>query len=214
MKILIVDDHQLYLEGISAILNNLFIESTLFKANRITDAFDILSQHSDIDIILLDIRMPNGGAPEVQKKLHDENHAIPVLIISASENSADVQMSLNRGALGYLPKSSTSEELKCAIEMVLGGNEYLPKSWHQSLRATKNIISREGDENISISPRLYEVLQLIEKGLTSPEIAKLLQLSEHTIKGYIKELFSRFEVHNRTELIQTARQLHFFSLST
>lgn len=212
INILIIDDHQLYLEGMKAVINKLFPLSSVFSASTISDGFDILEQHTDIDIILLDVRMPNGGAPAVLQTLQEKNHAIPVLIISASENSADLKMALSYGALGYLPKSSTSEALKEAVETVLEGNEYLPSSWHSSLNMPKNITSYEGEEKISISPRLYEVLQLIEKGLTSPEISNLLKLSEHTVKSYIRELFSRFDVHNRTELIQTARQLHFFSM--
>ncbi len=212
INILIIDDHQLYLEGMKAVINKLFPLSSVFSASTISDAFDILEQYTDIDIILLDVRMPNGGAPAVLQTLQEKNHAIPVLIISASENSADLKMALSYGALGYLPKSSTSEALKEAVETVLEGNEYLTSSWHSSLNMPRNITSYEGEEKISISPRLYEVLQLIEKGLTSPEISSLLKLSEHTVKSYIRELFSRFDVHNRTELIQTARQLHFFSM--
>jgi len=212
MNILIIDDHQLYLEGMKAVINKLFPVSRVFSASIISDAFDILVDHTDIDIILLDVRMPNGGAQAVLQKLQEQSYAIPVLIISASENSADLKMALSYGALGYLPKSSTSEALKEAVETVLEGNEYLPSSWNSSLNMQKNITSYLGEEKISISPRLYDVLQLIEKGLTSPEISNLLNLSEHTVKSYIRELFSRFDVHNRTELIQTARQLHFFSM--
>jgi len=212
MKILIIDDHQLYLDGMAAVLSHLFIGSSIFQANNIENAFDMLSQDSDIDIVLLDVRMPDGGAPTVQERLREENYAIPVLIISASENSADVQISLNNGALGYLPKSSASEELKIAIETVLEGNKYLPNSWYETLTTSENITNLSEENKISISPRLYEVLQLVEKGFTTPEISKLLKLSVHTVKGYIQELFLRFNVHNRMELIQTARQLHFFSL--
>jgi len=212
MKILIIDDHQLYLEGMNTVLQYLFVESEIFQANTVDEAFSLISLHVDIDLILLDVRMPDGGAPSVQEKLREKNLAIPVLIISASENSADVHMSLKNGALGYLPKSSSSKELKHAIETVLEGNEYLPHNWNKSFVTSKNITSHNGEEKVSISPRLYDVLQLIEKGLTSREISELLELSEHTVKGYVKDLFSRFSVHNRTELIQTARQLHFFSL--
>jgi DNA-binding NarL/FixJ family response regulator len=212
MNILIIDDHRLYLEGMKAVINKLFPLSRVFSASTISDAFDILDRQTDIDIILLDVRMPDGGAPAVLKTLQEKSYAIPVLIISASENSADVKMALHYGAIGYLPKSSPSESLKEAVEAVLEGNEYLPESWNRSLKTPNNITSHEGAEKISISPRLYEVLQLIDKGLTSSEISELLKLTDHTVKSYIRDLFSRFDVHNRTELIQTARQLHFFSM--
>ena len=212
MKILLIDDHQLYLEGIRVILSQFFPDSELLLANKVQQAFDCVKSQNDIDIILLDLRMPDGGAPAVFQELQNNNLAIPVLVVSASENSADVKMATNLGALGYLPKSSSPKELKLAIDTILQGQEYLPDGWYDSLNNSKNITVNDGSEKISISPRLYDVLQLIEKGYTSPEISNVLDLSEHTIKGYIKELFSRFNVHSRTELIQTARQLNFFSL--
>jgi len=212
MKMLLIDDHRLYLEGIRAILDQLFPLSHIIATNKVKNALDEIKQHDDIDIILLDLRMPDGGAPAVFNWLQEQNVAIPVLVVSASENSVDVKMATNLGALGYLPKSSSSATLKLAIETILMGKEFLPDGWHDSLNHSKNITSKDGGETISISPRLYEVLQLIEKGCSTLEISNFLDLSEHTVKGYIKELFSRFEVHSRTELIQSARQLHFFSL--
>jgi len=212
MKVLIIDDHYLYLEGVRAILSTLFPGSCSLSAHKIDDAFDLLVLHDDVDIILLDVCMPNGGAPAVLKRLQQHGYAIPVLVVSASENSADVKMAINLGALGYLPKSSTPSELKKAIEHILQGNEYLPDGWHDTLINSSNITVNDGGEKISISPRLYEVLQLIDKGYTAPEISDLLGLSKHTVKDYIKDLFLRFDVHNRTELIQTAHQLHFFNL--
>jgi len=213
MKILIIDDHNLYLEGVRAVLSQLFPNCQLFLANTINDAFSLLTANNDIDIILLDLRMPNGGAPTLLSELKKKRFAIPILIVSASENSADIQMVIKLGVSGYLPKTSTSTELKLAIDTILDGEEYLPEGWGDFLTKTQKVTSQNGLQQISVSPRLNEVLQLIEKGCTTAEIGNLMTLSEHTVKGYVKELFSRFDVHNRTELIQIARQLHFFSLS-
>jgi len=212
MKILCIDDHQLYLEGLSAVLTQIFPHSQILTKNNIQSAIETTQINDELDIILLDLRMPHGGAPAFMEAMTQKSIAIPVLIVSASENSADVKMAIKLGASGYLPKSATGSDLLAAIETILLGNEYLPNDWQETLINSKNISTMDGDNKISLSPRLCDVLQLIEKGFTTSEISHLLSLSEHTIKSYIKELFLRFDVHSRTELVQTARQLHFFSL--
>jgi len=213
MKILFIDDHKLYLEGMRAVLTQLFPTSQVLTRDNVPGAIELIKIEKDIEIILLDLRMPNGGAPAFMKNLNTIKLAIPVLIVSASENSADVKTAFSLGSSGYLPKSATSNDLLLAIETILQGDEYLPNGWQDILNNSKSTTINNGGIKISLSPRLLEVLQFIEKGLTTPEISHLLNLSEHTVKGYVKDLFSRFDVHNRTELIQTARHLHLFSIS-
>ena len=212
MKLLLIDDHKLYLEGVRAVLEQLLPECQIFTSDNIQDAIEIIKSEKDIEIILLDLRMPMGGAPAFMNGMKEISLAIPVLIVSASENSADVKMAISLGVSGYLPKSATGTDLLLAIETILQGDEYLPDGWLEFLMNSKNVSVNDGDIKISLSPRLFDILQLIEKGFTTSEIGHLLELSEHTVKSYVKDLFSRFDVHSRTELVQTARQLHFFSM--
>jgi DNA-binding NarL/FixJ family response regulator len=118
---------------------------------------------------------------------------------------------MNKGAAGYLPKTTSPSELIDAINTVLAGDIYLPPKWRARLNGnTSPIIVDDGEREISLPPRLHDVLQLIEKGYATKEIAKLLNLSENTIYGYVKELFNKFSVSSRTELIQMAKQLNLF----
>ncbi len=211
MKILIIDDHTLYLEGIRAVLNQYLPSADIITTTAIIDVKNLITLHQDIDLILLDLRMPNGGAPAIFSELREKKVPIPIIIVSASESSTDVQLVMEKGAAGYLPKTTSPSELINAIETVLAGNIYLPAKW-QSRLAGKNppIVVDDGQKEISLPPRLHDVLQLIEKGYSTKEIGNFLNLSENTIYGYVKDLFSKFNVSSRTELIQTAKQLNLF----
>ncbi len=211
LKILIIDDHTLYLEGIRAVLNQYIPSADIITSSCINDVTALITLHIDIDLILLDLRMPNGGAPAVLAELRDKKALIPVIIVSASESSTDVQLVMEQGAAGYLPKTTSPAELVNAIEYVLAGNIYLPPKWQARLKgANSPIIVDDGQKEITLPTRLHDVLQLIEKGYTTKEIGKFLKLSENTVYGYVKDLFSKFNVSSRTELIQIAKQLNVF----
>jgi len=211
MKLLIIDDHALYIEGVRAVLNRYLPSTDILISTDVNDVKSLISLHPDLDLILLDLRMPNGGAPAVLLEIRKSKTPIPVLIVSASESSTDVQLVMNKGAAGYLPKTTSPSELINAIKAVTAGDIYLPAKW-QSRLAGKNppIVVDDGNKEIILTARLHDVLQLIEKGFSTKEICGFLNLSENTVYGYVKDLFSKFSVSSRTELIQTAKQLNLF----
>ena len=214
MKLLIIDDHALYVEGVKTILNTSLSDVEVITLDRVDEVLSLLQQHKDIDLILLDLRMPNGGGLTVLSLLKQQQLPIPTLVVSASEHFTDVQTVLNKGAMGYLPKTSDANELIFAINTLLSGETYLPPKWRKRMESnSQNIIIDTGDHEISLSPRQYEVLQLIEKGYTSKEISAVLNLSQHTISDHVKSLFIRVGVNSRTELVQVAKQLSLFSFS-
>lgn len=210
MKVLIIDDHILFLEGLKTLLKQHFSEAHILVSHSVNDANELIKEHHDLDIVLMDLRMPNGGAPQMLSDLKKSQSLVPTLVISASESSPDVQLVMTCGAGGYIPKTSTASELVSAINTVLSGNIFLPEKWHQRLIQQNNLVVDDGGNEISISARLQDVLMLIEKGYPTKEISKLLSISEHTVYGYVKELFRKFEVNNRTELVQSAKSLNLF----
>jgi DNA-binding NarL/FixJ family response regulator len=214
MKLLIIDDHTLYVEGVKSILKNAFPNAELLTLDTVNNAHDTLSNNKDIDLILLDLRMPNGGGLTILSLLKQKQLPIPVLVVSASEHFTDVKNVLENGAFGYLPKTASADELIKAIKTLLEGDTYVPQKWENRLsNNSQKIVIDNGEKEISLSPRQYEVLQLIEKGYTSKEISAVLNLSQHTINDHVKSLFIRVGVNSRTELVQVAKQLSLFSFS-
>jgi DNA-binding NarL/FixJ family response regulator len=214
MKLLIIDDHTLYVEGVKSILKNAFPNAELLTLDSVNNALETLSQNKDIDLILLDLRMPNGGGLSILSLLKQKKLPIPALVVSASEHFTDVKTVLENGAFGYLPKTASADEFITAIKTLLEGDTYVPNKWKNRLsNNSQNIVIDIGEKEISLSPRQYEVLQLIEKGYTSKEISAMLNLSLHTINDHVKSLFIRVGVNSRTELVQVAKQLSLFSFS-
>jgi DNA-binding NarL/FixJ family response regulator len=210
MKFLVIDDHRLYLEGIKAVLAQHLPDVMIMTSNS-TDIKSFITMHPDISLILLDLRMPDGGAPYILSELNEHKIPIPVLIVSASENSTDVQLVIDNGAAGYIPKTSSPSELIHAIRSVLAGELYLPDKWHDRIFGnSSHIFVNEAQQEILLSTRLRDVLQLIEKGYSTKEIGRLLTLSENTVYGYVKDLFAKFQVNSRTELVQAAKSLNVF----
>ena len=211
INILIIDDHTLYLEGIKALLSQCQPSWVVTTSKNIRNQ---RQEYEGIDIILLDLRMPHGGASSVLNFLKANQIPIPVLIVSASEHSSDIQQMLSMGALGYIPKTSEIEELSTAIKSILAGDIYLPAHWAEHFSSSPETITlKNGSEYIQLSPRLYEVLQLVDKGYSNKEISTLLGLSIHTVNGYVKNLFQRISVNSRTELIHTAKSLNLFQFN-
>lgn len=194
LKLLVVEDHPIYMEGLSFILNQLAVSVEIQCVKNIHTAKEALLVQRDFDLVLLDLGLPDQGGLSLLSFIKSENIFIPVSILSASENSSDVDMSLSSGACGFISKSSNSKEILGAIRKILAGNTYLPKFY------TRHPI-------LSLTPRQKEVLQLLADGLPNKKICQHLNLSDHTVKSHLKSLFALFEVHNRTECARKALEL-------
>jgi DNA-binding NarL/FixJ family response regulator len=200
LKLLVVEDHPVYLEGLSYILKKLGAHLALTSVNSTSDAIQLLKNNTDFDLVLLDLSLPDGGGLSVLRFLSLKKIFIPAVILSASEESKDVQRSLNAGACGFISKASDSNEIIRAIDTILNGEHYWPDFYLDSS-------STETSNAPSLTPRQLEVLALVAEGLPNKRICQLLNVSEHTVKSYMKYLFSELNVHNRTECARVAIEL-------
>ena len=200
LKLLVVEDHPVYLEGLSYILRKLGDDLSLTSVNSAQEAIEKLDKSPDFDLVLLDLSLPDGGGLSVLRYLSLKKIFIPAVILSASEESKDVHRSLVAGASGFISKASSSEIIIGAIDKVLNGEHYWPEFYSPP---SKNDDLRQP----SLTPRQIEVLKLVADGLPNKRICQLLNVSEHTVKSYMKSLFSELNVHNRTECARVAIEL-------
>tara|TARA_R110001592_G_scaffold66617_3_gene204610 strand:+ start:1770 stop:2423 length:654 start_codon:yes stop_codon:yes gene_type:complete len=200
LKLLVVEDHPVYLEGLSYILRKLGDPLSLTSVNSTADAIDLLEKNPDFDLVLLDLSLPDGGGLSVLRYLSIKKIFIPAVILSASEESKDVHRSLLAGASGFISKASRSEDIILAINKILKGEYFWPEFYSPPL-------SSESMNTPSFTPRQLEVLKLVAEGLPNKRICQLLNVSEHTVKSYMKCLFSELKVHNRTECARVAIEL-------
>jgi DNA-binding NarL/FixJ family response regulator len=197
-RVLVVEDHPIYLEGLSITLSALHPDTNLICVASATAAQDYLRQDSQLDLIILDLGIPEGGGLSVLQFLCTQQLFIPAVVLSASEEHCDVQRSMRAGASGFISKSSSSQEILSAVRLVLGGEQTLPAFYQEQAS------QEQDDEFPLLTPRQQEVLQLVCEGLPNKRICLQLGLSEHTVKTHMKALFGLLKVHNRTECMRVA----------
>ncbi|MGQ7957163.1 response regulator [Pseudomonas sp. SP16.1] len=188
LRLLLVDDHRIFLDGLSLALAPLAENLQIHTAHSAAQAEQCLRQHA-YDLILLDLRLPDKPGLELLRRWLERGESTPVAVLSASDSALDAQAVLAAGALGFIPKSADGAALRQAVARVLLG-ETLPAPASAS----------------PLTPRQLEILQLLAEGLPNKAISRQLGLAEDTVKTHLKTLFETFAVHTRTACVSAARQ--------
>ncbi len=216
MKFLVADDHAVFRVGLVYLLQKLDPEAKISEANDYAEALEIAEREPDLDLILVDLLMPGIDGFNGVSSLRDKAHAAPIIVVSARENPADVQASLGHGAMGYLPKSSSSDVMMNAIRLVLSGGMYLPPvllgqqeggngagSMESSLSQPR--LSDQVARNLTRRQR--DVMRLLALGRSNKAIAQELELAEGTVKVHVSAIFKALNVTNRTEAVIVAGKI-------
>jgi len=210
-KILVIDDHPFFLEGMKLGLESL--NEACFEVETRSSSVEALSwlKHvRDYDLILCDLNLPEMNGLLFIKTLIKRDIWVRIAIISASENPSDITSALSAGAAGFINKSVDRNELTRALTSMLGGEQYLPSSY---LKLTElNRGKKLGDTQmvgseaakLGITVRQYEVLTLLSKGLSNKDIADRLSVKQATIKSHLQVLFQALNVKSRTACVVAA----------
>lgn len=198
IKVLIVDDHPMVLEGMKSMLSQInFVQITGTASN----AFEALEQVKGNlpDIMITDINMPEVSGIELTLRIRNSFPVIRVIAMSTFKERSYISQMIQNGASGYLVKSASKEEIEEALLSVYEGKLYmsLDTGWSAS---DKNEINKIP----VLSSREKEVLLLIADGFTNPQIAEKLFISLHTVDSHRKNLLTKFEVNNTASLIKLA----------
>lgn len=198
-KIIIADDHPLFRQALLATLEVKFRETQWLEAETIEQLERQLSENTDSDLVLLDLNIP--GAHGFNTLIHVRNHfpQIPVVMISAHEDSDTIRKAMEYGAAGFVPKSTPVEMIIYAIQQVLAGEVWLPERFELSS-------SGDGESNIaecvaSLTQQQYKILMMFNQGLLNKQIAYDLHVSEATIKAHATAIFRKLNVRNRTQAV-------------
>ena len=199
MKILLADDHTLFREGLCYVLRDLAEDVSVLEAENFTRALEIAGERADLDLILVDLVMPDMDAFAGLEALKEKRPEVPIVVVSASEDRRQIMRAIDVGASGYLPKSMSSKIVISALRLVLSGGVYLPPSL---LRGPREAGGRGADRSRSpggLTPRQLEVLRLLAEGKSNKEIAAALDISEGTVKLHVTALLKALGASNRTE---------------
>lgn len=207
IRILIADDHQLFREGLCALL------STQPEFNVVGEAAtgeEAIVQANDLqpDVILIDIQMPSLNGIETIRHIRSANPHIRVIVVTVSEENNSIFAAMRAGARGYISKDASQLEIFKIIRAVANGEALFgPKvtEWLMDFfSAPKQAISREPFSELTARER--EVLALIAQGFTNAEIARRLFLSSKTVRNHISNIFGKLQVANRAHAIVRARE--------
>jgi len=208
MKILLADDHDLFRAGLGMVLGELEADTQLLQAASLTDALVCAQAESDLDLALLDLNMPAMNGTTGLQQFRTQFPQVPVVIVSGSDDLADVQAVLNQGASGFIHKSTAPSVMLSALRLVLAGGIYVPPHAmrQETAPAPTAPIARKGWE-ARLTARQLEVLQLLALGKPNKVIARELDLSEGTVKIHLSAIFRVLDVNNRTEAVLAAQHL-------
>ena len=210
MKILIADDHEMFRDGLRHVLDQLGGDLTIVEAADFLQAIAAVEREPDIDIVLMDLSMPGMEWSEGLERLKAMlPEAVPLIVLSASDDRRHVLQAVNLGAAGFIPKTSSSRIMLSALKLVLSGGVYLPPALLESSVGIGAGGSATVDEQAVsfLTPRQREVLTLLGQGKSNKEIARVLELAEGTVKLHVTAILKALNVNNRTRAVVAASQL-------
>jgi DNA-binding NarL/FixJ family response regulator len=217
IKVLLVDDHALFRDGMRYVLQQLAEEVEILDTGNFTEALQLVMANQDIDLALLDLNMPDSnGIPSLQL-FHQRFPYVPLVVVSGSEHREDIENVMNLGAMGYISKMSPSKSMLSALRMVLDGRVYVPPQLLQHAVAqleTGQLLNDKRSQRASkfgLTPRQLQVLQLIGAGMSNKEVSRKLDLAEGTVKIHVAAIYQTLHVNSRLEAVETARRFGFIS---
>jgi len=209
IKIAIVDDHPLVINGISGMLipeEGITISATYLNGKTL---FEGLKKEQP-DVLLLDIQLPGMGGDEIAAEIKKTYPAINILVLTNFDNSLYVNSLLQNGALGYLLKNTDKDTLVSAIKAVAQGQTFIEEKMGEKAEAFKKQLNRKTASKYALTPREKDILKLITQGHSNRDIAKNLFLSTRTVENYRFNLSIKLEAKNTAELIRKAIDLGIY----
>lgn len=203
MKILIVDDHPLFRQGLISILEAVGSEVQCLEAASHEAAHEVLAAHPDLEIILLDLQLPDMDGLSLLSELRVAYPQIPIAVVSAMESRDKVAQSIQLGALGFIPKSTPVHILLPALQLILDGGVYLPPSIMLP-EAKPQPVTEESEElqqlqALGLTSRPLQVMKLMAQGASNKVIAQALNITENTVKVHMSTVFRVLNVSTRSQ---------------
>ncbi len=206
MKLLIADDHALFRDGLCLQLEKTVPQAVILQAANFSQAIKIIENTPDIDLIMIDLDMPDMKWEEGLKEIRRLSPQSRIAIISASEDGRNIKKALEAGISGYISKRSETKVLLSALKLILDGGTYLPPSLLEQSHAAETVGGRRSAGN-SLTPRQSEVLGYVAEGLSNKQIAYKMGVSEATVKLHINALLRAVGATNRTQAVIIAQKI-------
>ena len=225
MKVLLIDDHPLILTALQGVIQGIGTHVSVVGVAGARSAREALAADSGFDLVLLDLRLGDADGFELLVELRNGWPAIPVVVVSASDHSADVIRAIDLGAMGFVPKRASNETLTEALQVVMSGGIYVPSMTMggdiggSAERGAMPNIAAHGQPgglgsmrpnalaSVKLTPRQLDVLGLLLRGQSNKLIARELNLSVETVKDHVAAVLRALNVNSRTQAVLAVSQM-------
>jgi len=205
LRVMVVDDHALFRRGLEMVLTE---EPDIELVGEASDGAEAIKRAEEVvpDVILMDVRMPKRSGIEAAGAIKDLLPHVKILMLTISDDEADLYEAIKAGAAGYLLKEIPIEEVADAIRSVWAGQSRISPSMASKLLSEFAAMSKAANERPQMpTPKLtdreMEVLKLVAQGMNNRDIAKALFISENTVKNHIRNILEKLHLHSRMEAV-------------
>jgi two-component system NarL family response regulator len=205
IRVLIADDHVLFRRGLEMVLQQ---EPDIVVVGEADDGASAVERAAELlpDIVLMDVRMPRRTGIDACTAIKAAAPSAKIVMLTISDEEADLYEAIKAGAMGYLLKEVSVEELAASIRSVHGGQSLISPSMATKLLTEFVSMVKRAEERPQVpTPRLtdreMEVLRLVAKGLNNRDIAKELFISENTVKNHVRNILEKLQLHSRMEAV-------------
>jgi DNA-binding NarL/FixJ family response regulator len=205
LRVLIADDHALFRRGLEMVLDK---EPDIDVVGEAHDGQEAVDRASELmpDVVLMDVRMPKRSGIEATQKIKELLPHVKILVLTNSDEEADLYDSIKAGASGYLLKEISSEEVADSIRSVIEGHSRISPAMASKLLSEFQAMTKKVDDRQPLAPprltdRELQVLRLVATGLGNRDIAQQLFISENTVKNHIRNILEKLQLHSRMEAV-------------
>ena len=208
MKILVVDDHVLIREALRGVLKEVKRDANVLEASSCSQAMQEIAEHPDLDLILLDLNLPDRDGLAVLSDLRKHHATISIVVLSAFHDRETILRVHDLGALGFIPKSAPREVMANALRLIFSGGKYFPP---EALARGETPLAQPGRRvspaDLGLTERQVDVLSLMMQGKSNKAICRVLNLAEPTVKNHVTAILKALGVSNRTEAVIAVAKL-------
>ncbi len=214
MHIMLIEDHPLFRDGVSMILQQLGDDTQIECGESAGDAIELANRDARFDLILLDFHLSGSTGMEALHALQELQPETPVIMLSAEQDGRLMQQAMAAGARGFITKSSSSQIILSAIQLVMSGGQYVPPEMLTALSqpseapAVEAPSAAKSTSRYHLTDRQKDVLKFMLDGQSNKEIARELNMSPSTVKVHVAAILRELNVKNRTQAVNIARAEH------
>jgi DNA-binding NarL/FixJ family response regulator len=205
--ILIADDHPLFRDALQRAVLTAVPRAHVHSADSVHALLGLIEQFPDAELLLLDLHMPGARGYSALAHIRGQHPGLPTIVVSGHEEAQVARRALAHGALAYVPKSSSGEEIVAAVRAVLDGDTWLPSRLLGAAGELESGEAAAAAQLASLTPQQFRVMTMIAEGLLNKQIAWELGVSEATVKAHMTAIMRKLGVNNRTQVALIASQL-------